>query len=346
MVSIISRTTWGATPWKGTPDTVPLTQRTEFYIHYDGAHQITRTGYAVLRAIEAVHLRKGWAGVGYNFVIDQAGTIYEGRGWTLQGAHCPGHNISGIGVQVAIGGDQKPSKAALAACRALYEEANRRTGRTLAKRGHKDGFATACPGEHLYAWVKAGMPADDYTPAPAPGGALPNGSVSRKRVTINGLVYGYGAKGSHVTTVGRALVKKGFGTNYTSGPGPVWTDADTRNYAAYQKSLGYKGDDADGVPGETSLRKLLGTLPAKPPTPAPPFPGTTRFGPGRNNAHITLLGKQLVKKGFGKHYADGPGPKWSEADRKNVEAFQRAQGWKGSGADGLPGPKTWKLLFS
>ncbi|MGW0033064.1 peptidoglycan-binding protein [Streptomyces sp. NPDC003314] len=358
MISIISRSTWGASPWEGTPNTVPLSSRSEFFVHYDGAHEIHRTGYAVPRAIEAVHLRQGWAGIGYNFVVDQAGTIYEGRGWHLQGAHCPGHNVTGLSVQIAIGGDQKPTAAALAACRALYEEANRRTGRTLLKKGHKDGIATDCPGKHLYAWVQKGMPASGYTPAPNPGGALPGGgnpAVSREQVTINGLLYGYGAKGDHITRVGQALTKAGYGKHYTSGPGPVWTDADTLNYAAYQRSLGYAGDDANGVPGQTSLKKLLGALPgkapAKPPMkpapkPVPPFPGATNFGPGKTNAHITALGQQLVRKGYGKHYTSGPGPRWSEADRKNVEAFQRAQGWTGSDANGLPGPQTWKRLFS
>ncbi|WP_328491195.1 peptidoglycan-binding protein [Streptomyces zaomyceticus] len=351
MITIIPRALWGATPWKGTPNSVPLDRRTEFFVHYDGGHPVGRLGYAIMRAIEAVHIGQGWSGVGYNFVVDQAGNIYEGRGWNLQGAHCPDYNVSGIGVQIAIGGDQEPSAAALAACRALYEEACRRTGRTLAKRGHKDGFATSCPGTKLYAWVKAGMPAGGYQPAPNPGGSLPGGNTgakpSRKQVTIGGLTYGYGAKGDHVTRVGQALVKAGYGKHYTSGPGPVWTDADTENYAAYQRSLGYSGTAADGVPGETSLKKLLGSIPGKVTAkPAPPFPGRDKFGPGKSNAHITLLGQQLVRKGYGKHYTSGPGPRWSAADNQNVRAFQLAHKELAKDADGLPGPQTWKLLFS
>ncbi|MEU6755961.1 peptidoglycan-binding protein [Streptomyces sp. NPDC046685] len=347
-MQIIPRSQWGARPWNGTPATIPLSSRTEFFVHYDGATPITRTGYAVMRAIEATHIGQGWSGVGYNFVVDQAGTVYEGRGWNLQGAHCPDHNVSGIGVQIAIGGDQEPSAAALATCRALYEEACRRTGRTLAKRGHKDGFATLCPGSKLYAWVKAGMPAGDYQPAPDPGGDINTGSdLARYQAVINGLTYGYGAKGDHVTQVGEALVKRGFGTHYTSGPGPVWTDADTANYSDFQKSLGHSGKAADGVPGEGSLKTLLGALPGKATAqPAPPFPGRDKFGPGKNNAHITALGEQLVKKGFGRHYTSGPGPKWSEADRKNTRDFQLSRSELSADADGLPGPLTWKLLFS
>ncbi|MFB6700288.1 peptidoglycan-binding protein [Streptomyces rubiginosohelvolus] len=346
---IISRATWGARAWNGTPNTVPLSSRTEFFVHYDGATAITRTGYAIPRAIEAQHIGQGWSGVGYNWVVDQEGNIYEGRGWTFQGAHCPGHNVSGLSVQVAVGGSQKPSAKALASVRALYDEACKKTGQKLAKKGHKDGIATLCPGAALYAWVKAGMPAGSYEPAPNPGGALPGGGAdaARYQVTINGLVYGYGAKGSHVDKVGKALAKAGFGKHYTSGPGPVWTDADTLNYAAFQRSLGHKGKAADGVPGESSLKELLGTLPSKSkPKPKPPFPGRDKFGPGKRNASITLLGEQLVRKGFGQHYNSGPGPKWSDADRKNVQAFQRAQGWTGGDADGIPGPQTWTRLFS
>ncbi|MGW3651083.1 peptidoglycan-binding protein [Streptomyces sp. NPDC000878] len=87
--------------------------------------------------------------------------------------------------------------------------------------------------------------------------------------------------------------------------------------------------------------------PAEPAKPSPPkFPGRNAFGPGKSNASILLLGQQLVRWGFGKHYRVGPSRDWGEADRLNVVAFQRAQGWTGSDADGYPGPETWRRLFS
>ncbi|MFG2986147.1 peptidoglycan-binding protein [Streptomyces sp. NPDC048258] len=343
-MNIVSRAEWGAKAWNGTPDYVALSQRSEFFVHHDGEDPITRTGTSVPKAIERTHLNQGWAGIGYNFVVDQDGNIFEGRGWTLQGAHCPNHNISGLGVQVAIGGDQEPSAKALAACRWLYDEACRKTGKTLAKKGHKDGFATECPGELLYAWVQAGMPAEGSEDSGSGSGT--GSSVARYQVTINGLAYGYGANGDHVTQVGKALVARGFGRHYAEGPGPTWSDADTENYSDYQKSLGHTGSAADGVPGESSLRDLLGTLPGGAKPGPPPFPGTDKFGPGKVNDHITALGRQLVRRGFGQHYTEGPGPRWSEADRRNVAAFQRARAELRGDADGLPGPLTWKLLFS
>jgi hypothetical protein len=78
---------------------------------------------------------------------------------------------------------------------------------------------------------------------------------------------------------------------------------------------------------------------------APAFPGAEYFGQGKSNQYILLLGQQLVKKGYGKHYKVGPSKNWGEADRLNCQDFQLAQGWKGSGANGIPGPFTWQLLF-
>ncbi|WP_436789548.1 peptidoglycan-binding protein [Yinghuangia sp. YIM S10712] len=77
-----------------------------------------------------------------------------------------------------------------------------------------------------------------------------------------------------------------------------------------------------------------------------PFPGTQYFGPGKSNAYITQLGQALVAKGYGSYYKQGPGPTWGTADQQATAAFQRAQGWTGANADGIPGPQTWSRLMS
>ncbi|MFF5433411.1 peptidoglycan-binding protein [Streptomyces griseofuscus] len=88
------------------------------------------------------------------------------------------------------------------------------------------------------------------------------------------------------------------------------------------------------------------STPSKPKPTVPAFPGTNYFKAGATNKYVTELGKQLVKKGYGKHYTSGPGPRWSEADRLNVRDFQRAHKELAGDADGYPGPLTWKILFS
>lgn len=183
---------------------------------------------------------------------------------------------------------------------------------------------------------------------PTAGGVTAS-TPARYQVTINGLPYGYGAKGTHITTVRTALAKDGFAKHATDSV--TWSDADTQNFSDFQKHLGYKGtkagQDADGVPGAASLVKLLGKLPAKPASPAPayqPYPGDGYFHPGRHSSLVTALGRRLVALGFGKHYNAGPGPNWTNADRLNVRDFQLSRTDLKGDPDGYPGPKTWAAL--
>ncbi|MER5863785.1 N-acetylmuramoyl-L-alanine amidase [Kitasatospora sp. NPDC002040] len=242
-VNIISRSAWGARPWTGDVATVPLSERTEFFIHYDGATPITRTGVAIPQAIEREHLNNSWSGIGYHFVVSQAGEVYEGRGWALQGAHCPDHNRSGIGVQIAVGGDQAPTDAALRAARELYDLACAKTGRTLAKRGHRDGFATNCPGGRLYAWVQAGMP------APGGGGG---GSTS---TPYPGYMTARGAKGSTTRAIQSALIRRGYGSLLA----PYGADGDfgSATDRAVRRFQSDQGISSDGVVGPTTWARLF-----------------------------------------------------------------------------------------
>ena len=166
--------------------------------------------------------------------------------------------------------------------------------------------------------------------------------------------FGPGANNKYVTQLGKMLVARGGKRYYTLGPGPRWTEADRRATQAFQKSQGWKGKEADGIPGPQTWRYLVAgagrsitaAATGGSPSAAPAFPGRGYFKPGQSNSHVARLGKQLVKRGYGAFYRSGPGPRWTEADRRNVEAFQRSLGWRGSAADGYPGPETWRRLFA
>lgn len=171
--------------------------------------------------------------------------------------------------------------------------------------------------------------------------------------------FGPGAANGYITRLGTMLRRRGAGEYYHDGPGPHWSDADRLATRAFQRAQGWKGDQADGFPGPLTWRYLTQgagadvraagrpAAPAPASAPAPPaYPGIGGFRPGQSGPHVLALGRRLAAKGFGRFYAKGPGPRWGEADRRAVEAFQRAQGWTGSRADGYPGPETWKRLFS
>ncbi|MFJ1753668.1 peptidoglycan-binding protein [Kitasatospora sp. NPDC088134] len=170
--------------------------------------------------------------------------------------------------------------------------------------------------------------------------------------------FGPGRVNPYVTRLGKMLVDRGGTRFYGEGPSPDWGEADRRATEAFQLAQGWHGAEADGYPGKDTwdllVRRLGQDIPAAAGTPSPPpppagapaFPGADRFGPGQVNDWVLQLGQQLVRKGFGAAYREGPSRDWGEADRLNVAAFQRAQGWSGAEADGYPGPDTWKLLFS
>ncbi|MFD4719534.1 peptidoglycan-binding protein [Streptomyces sp. NPDC058423] len=101
-----------------------------------------------------------------------------------------------------------------------------------------------------------------------------------------------------------------------------------------------RGSVVRSVPGGPRRGAPAGTASA------PGFPGHGHFRPGSSGSHVDMLRRQLVQRGFGRHYSARPGPRWGDADRRSVEAFQRAQGWHGAAADGYPGPETWRRLFS
>ncbi|MBL1080463.1 peptidoglycan-binding protein [Streptomyces actinomycinicus] len=183
-------------------------------------------------------------------------------------------------------------------------------------------------------------------------------SATKTQVSYPGAGYfGPGADNKYVTLLGEMLIARGGRGYYAKGPGPVWGEADRRATQAFQLAQGWTGADADGLPGPgtwnlliTGTGKNISSGAAGPGRPAshgvPGYPGRNYFRPGAANDYVTQLGVQLVKKGFGRFYALGPGPHWGEADRRAVEAFQRSQGWRGGAADGYPGPETWRRLFA
>jgi hypothetical protein len=82
--------------------------------------------------------------------------------------------------------------------------------------------------------VWAGKPVPKPTPVYAP---YPGASFFR-----------LGKKSALITAMGKRLVAEGY-KGYKKGPGPEFTRADMAAYSWWQKKNGYKGADANGIPG-------------------------------------------------------------------------------------------------
>ncbi|GIF35793.1 peptidoglycan recognition protein family protein [Actinoplanes xinjiangensis] len=163
-------------------------------------HTASGNGYdctesaSIVRGIERFHVKsKGWNDIGYNFLVDKCGRIFEGRGGgvhrSVLGAHTLGFNANASAVAVigdyrstAIPAAARTSVAQLAAYKlgawsnpplgkvGLVSGGSDRfpAGRTaLLNRiaAHRDTGRTECPGNALYAQLPAIRAAAGAAPA-------------------------------------------------------------------------------------------------------------------------------------------------------------------------------------
>ncbi len=178
---IISRAGWGADESlkRAPPRYAPAVQMV--FVH----HTDTPNGYApddvpaIIRSIYTYHVRSnGWNDIGYNFLVDAYGRIFEGRAGGIDqpviGAHTLGFNAGSVGIAVIGNGAIAPLTAAardaltrLIAWRldvahvdplghaTLTSAGNDRfaagrSGTFRAVSGHRDALSTDCPGALIY----------------------------------------------------------------------------------------------------------------------------------------------------------------------------------------------------
>jgi hypothetical protein len=116
-----------------------------------------------LRSMQAYHMDgRNWGDLGYHFIIDPQGQIYEGRAMYWQGAHAGkdknGNNNNPGNIGVCLIGNfdvDRPSAASLRALKKLVHSL-RTQHRISAQsvRGHMDWSQTECPGHNLLPFVR------------------------------------------------------------------------------------------------------------------------------------------------------------------------------------------------
>ncbi|MFC8502537.1 FG-GAP-like repeat-containing protein [Pedococcus sp. NPDC057267] len=166
---IYSRADWGADESirKGTPDYGQV--QMAFVHHTDGSNNYQPGDVpAIIRGIYAYHvLTEGWNDIGYNFLVDRFGRIWEGRYGGVDkaviGAQTLNYNTWSTGV-AAIGTftTAAPPAALLTGIEQVLAwkfsvHGIPATGSVWVRdkyfnriSGHRDGFATTCPGQMLY----------------------------------------------------------------------------------------------------------------------------------------------------------------------------------------------------
>ena len=172
--TIYSRAQWGANEKLRDPGLPNYgTVKAGFIHHTVNANTYTADQVpALLRGIYAYHTQsRGWRDIGYNFLVDRFGRIWEGRfggvDKAVVGAHTQGYNEVSFAMS-AIGNfdiAQPPSavlysfaklfawKLSLYNIRADATRVYLKNRYVNAINGHRDVGQTACPGRYLYAKI-------------------------------------------------------------------------------------------------------------------------------------------------------------------------------------------------
>jgi len=204
--TIVTRAGWGADESLRKASPSYTTVKMAFVHHTAGGNTYTaEEAPAVVRAVYAYHTGSmGLNDIGYNFLIDRYGVIYEGRYGGMDrgvlGAQCLGFNTGSTGISImGTFTSEEPPAAAIASLEQLLawkldlhgldpEGTATMTCSTTNKykagasvdlpviSGHRDANYTACPGDQLYAL----LPAVRTAVAELIGSATP-------RITIGGV---------------------------------------------------------------------------------------------------------------------------------------------------------------
>ncbi len=157
--SVIPRRTWT------TADTIaaranPMVRVRSITVHHDGMPPVSlRSRQDVMRRLEIIrrsHVNtRGWADIGYHFVVDPLGNVWEARPLIYQGAHVKDHNERNMGVMVLGNFDeQAPTRRALVSLDTFLIAQMTRFGIPVAQIvTHQELAPTACPGRSLQRYM-------------------------------------------------------------------------------------------------------------------------------------------------------------------------------------------------
>ncbi|WP_283252583.1 SpoIID/LytB domain-containing protein [Aeromicrobium wangtongii] len=173
--AIISRSAWGASA--GTPCDTPAagdTTRGVVVHHTAGSNSYTKAQSAsIVRAVQAYHVKsRKWCDVGYNFLVDKYGQIFEGRRGgidrAIRAAHSGNAAVNTYTMGVSMMGNYDKTKPQAALKDAMVKLIGWRMGTTYLPAkgtyslggkklnmiaGHRNVVSTGCPGTYGYAWL-------------------------------------------------------------------------------------------------------------------------------------------------------------------------------------------------
>lgn len=125
-------------------------------IHHEGWTPVNFTSQATtaerIEKIRQYHTgQNGWGDIGYHYIVDRAGRVWEGRPIQYQGAHVSKNNENNVGILV-LGNFEKqsPSEAQLNTLQSTVAALTKQNRiKSSLVRSHQEINPTSCPGRNM-----------------------------------------------------------------------------------------------------------------------------------------------------------------------------------------------------
>lgn len=247
----ISRTQWGATePKRAFTPLVPA--RIKGVVVHHGGVPNPPSGVSAVIAYERHHIEtRGWLGIAYNWLVDEHGIIYEGRGW-FRGGATKGWNSRSVSVCYTGFGEFEPSVKTKESIKRVIVETQNRYGDGLWLKTHRQFKKTTCPGEWLGDWVENGLDVP-HNPSSIDWDAIGRYIHDiKQQVAKRPLSYRRRSRGEPVRLVQKTLLSRGFDPGPADGAFGRKTAAAVK---AFQRAQG--GLKVDGVVGVSTFTALF-----------------------------------------------------------------------------------------
>ncbi len=156
-INVISREEWGAVSANGDYSEHSPSKITIHHTAQTWPSSVNES-YEVMRQIQEEHINSPsdpYIDIGYHYVIDPFGNVFEGRPVWAIGAHTYANNTNNVGISFMgyfhAPYNHVPTPAALSTLNKLVSALRTAYGISRNKVfGHRDFNATACPGDILY----------------------------------------------------------------------------------------------------------------------------------------------------------------------------------------------------
>ena len=241
MSSIISRAGWGSRGPKSRLTPLNKKRVVGIAVHHSGVKNGPK-GVTAVKAFERHHMdANGWNAIAYNFLIDEQGVIYEGRGAGKISAATRPYNSRTESICYTGDGDKAIPAKTQKSLEWLIADIQKRYTVKLWVKGHRELASTTCPGNVLFDWVQNHR--NGITKV------QPKAKPAAKKPAKTTRLVKQGSRGAHVKMMQTQLNKKGFKLSVDGIAGP-------QTIAALKKFQKSKGLVVDGLCGKQTWSKL------------------------------------------------------------------------------------------